>query len=308
MDHRSGKRAAFLGMLASAGLAVWKITAGVYGNSTAAVSDGVESAGDVVTAGVVLFGLIQAGRPPDEDHPYGHGRAETLAALFTGAVLFAAGGLICYHAAQKMYGGGPAPEMIAVWPLATSVMVKTGLWALKGRHGRRMRSEALRADAANDLLDAVSGTVALAGLAAALYDPERFRWLDAAAGFAVGMVVSGLGMRVVRATALSLMDTMPDGAMMDQIRETALRVPGALGIEKCFARRTGLQYHVDLHLEVDPAMTVFASHELAPEVKEAILRDLEWVAGVLVHVEPHLPATIADGRKAGGATSARHGE
>lgn len=308
MDHRSGKRAALLGMVASAALAVWKIAAGLYGHSTAAVSDGVESAGDVVTSGVVLFGLIQAGRPPDQDHPYGHGRAETLAALFTGAVLFAAGVLICYRAAQKMYSGGPAPEMIAVWPLAASVVVKTGLWVVKRHHGRRMRSEALRADAANDMLDAVSGTVALIGLAAALYDPVRFRWLDAAAGFAVGMVVSGLGVRVVWTTALSLMDTMPDGAMLDQIRETALRVPGALGIEKCFARRTGLQYHVDLHLEVDPAMTVFASHEIATQVKGAILRDVDWVAGVLVHVEPHLTATIADGRKAGGATAARDGE
>jgi cation diffusion facilitator family transporter len=308
MDHRSGKRAALLGMTASAVLAAWKIAAGVYGNSTAAVSDGVESAGDVVTAGVVLFGLIQAERPPDEDHPYGHGRAETLAALFTGAVLFAAGGLICYHAALKMYGGGPAPEWIAAWPLAVSVVVKTGLWALKGRQGRKMRSQALRADAANDLLDAISGAVALLGLGAALYDPERFRWLDAAAGFAVGLVVSGLGVRVVRATALSLMDTMPDGAMLDQIRATALRVPGVLGIEKCFARRTGLQYHVDLHLEVDPAMTVFASHEIATEVREAIVRDLDWVAGVLVHVEPHLPATMGHGRRAGGATTARDGE
>jgi divalent metal cation (Fe/Co/Zn/Cd) transporter len=110
-------------------------------------------------------------------------------------------------------------------------------------------------------------------------------------GFGVGLFVIFFGISVVRETALQLMDTMPEGLRMDEIREVALRVPGALGIEKCFARKTGLRYHVDLHLEVDPSLTVRDSHDIATAVRSALRRDVEWVEDVLVHVEPHADLT-----------------
>jgi divalent metal cation (Fe/Co/Zn/Cd) transporter len=96
-------------------------------------------------------------------------------------------------------------------------------------------------------------------------------------------------------TVVQLMDTMPDPEAMDRIRATGLTVPGVLGIEKCFARKTGLKWHVDLHLEVDPAMSVYESHEIATQVKEKIRAEVDWVADVLVHVEPHMLGTIAVG-------------
>jgi cation diffusion facilitator family transporter len=103
----------------------------------------------------------------------------------------------------------------------------------------------------------------------------------------IGLIVIFLGFRVVRETALQLMDTMPDEKQMSQIRDVGMRVPGVRGIEKCFARKTGLRYHVDLHLEVDPEMTVRESHEIASAVKNRIKSDLNWVEDVLVHVEPY---------------------
>jgi cation diffusion facilitator family transporter len=106
-------------------------------------------------------------------------------------------------------------------------------------------------------------------------------------GFAVGLFVIFFGLRVVRETALQLMDTMPEGVRMDEIRKVAMQVPGALGIEKCYARKTGLRYHVDLHLEVDPNLTVRASHDIATAVRTALRKDVDWVEDVLVHVEPH---------------------
>ncbi len=102
----------------------------------------------------------------------------------------------------------------------------------------------------------------------------------------MGLIVIIVGVRVARETALQLMDTMPDEELMRQIRAAAAQVPGALGVEKCFARKTGLRYHVDLHLEVDPHMTVRQSHEIAHEVRLRIVQSLDWVADVLVHVEP----------------------
>src|SRR5262249_32428632 len=107
-------------------------------------------------------------------------------------------------------------------------------------------------------------------------------------GVIIGIVVIFMGVEVIRETVLQLVDTMPDPKQMDEVRRVALRVPGALGVEKCFARKTGLKYHIDLHLEVDPNLTVLASHEIAHLVKLSIVDQLNWVQDVLIHVEPHL--------------------
>jgi cation diffusion facilitator family transporter len=167
------------------------------------------------------------------------------------------------------------------------------LW--KRRLGRKIGSSALLADAWNDTVDILSGSTALVALGITLYDPVKFVAADHLGGAAVGVIVIFLGVRVVRDTTLQLMDTMPDPAALDQIRQVALRVPGALAIEKCYARKTGLQWHVDLHLEVDPVMSVFESHEIATQVRIRVREELDWVADVLVHVEPHLMATISSG-------------
>jgi cation diffusion facilitator family transporter len=164
--------------------------------------------------------------------------------------------------------------------------VKGGLSALKFHYGRRLRSTSLVADAWNDLVDILSALTALAAVGLTLYDPSRFLAADHYGGFLVGLIVIFTGLRVLRETTLQLMDTMPSQAHMDEIRSVAMDVPGVLGVEKCFARKTGLQHHVDLHLEVDPNMTVRDSHDIAMRVRDEIIRKLSWVADVLVHVEP----------------------
>jgi cation diffusion facilitator family transporter len=283
----AGRRIALASIAVSAALAALKIIIGLKANSTAVVSDGFESASDVLSSSIVLIGLVIAARPPDADHPYGHGRLEILSALFVGAILFATGVLICYHSVQRAFETSHAPEFFAVWPLLVSIGCKSVLWSFKRSYGRRMRSQALLADSSNDAVDVLSAVVALAGLSFTLFDPKRFVAFDHIGGFGVGVVVVILGVRVMRDTVLQLMDTMPDAAMLDQIRGVALQVPGALAIEKCQARKTGMKYHVDLHLEVDPKLTVQASHEIATQVRIVINESLDWVADVLVHVEPY---------------------
>lgn len=283
----AGRRIAIASIAVSAALAALKITIGLKANSTALVSDGFESASDVLSSSIVLIGLIVASRPPDADHPYGHGRFEILSALFVGAILFATGVLVCYHAMQRAFEVSHAPAFFAVWPLLVSIVCKSILWSLKRAFGRRLRSEALLADSSNDAVDVLSAAVALTGLSFTLFDPKRFVAFDHIGGFGVGVVVIILGVRVMRDTVLQLMDTMPDEKMLDQIRGVALQVPGALGIEKCQARKTGMKYHVDLHLEVDPNLTVQASHDIATQVRICIKESLDWVADVLVHVEPY---------------------
>jgi cation diffusion facilitator family transporter len=291
----AGRRIAITSMVVSAGLAAAKIVIGLHAGSTATVSDGIESAGDVLASGLVLLGLIVAAKPPDAEHPYGHGRLETLSALAVGMMLAATGVLIAFESLHLPRDSDRTPAAYAIWPLIASIVIKIVMSASKRVYGRRIQSSGLIADGWNDTVDILSGTTALVGLGLTLIDPEKFSAADRIGGSLVGVIVIFLAIRVVRDTVVQLMDTMPDAEAMDQIRLAGLTVPGVLGIEKCFARKTGLKWHVDLHLEVDPAMSVYDSHEIATQVKEKIRSEIDWVADVLVHVEPHLLATIASG-------------
>lgn len=287
----AGRRIAITSMLISAGLAAAKITVGLHAGSTATVSDGIESAGDVLASGLVLFGLFIAAKPPDAEHPYGHGRLETLSALAVGMMLATTGVLISVESLHLSHATYP-PAAYAIWPLLASIVIKIIMSASKRVYGRKIQSSGLVADSWNDTVDVLSGTTALVGLGITLIDPIKFSAADRIGGSIVGVIVIFLGIRVVHDTVVQLMDTMPNAAAMDRIRYVGLGVPGVLGIEKCFARKTGLKWHVDLHLEVDPAMSVYDSHEIATQVKEKIRSEIDWVADVLVHVEPHMMAPI----------------
>ncbi len=282
----TGQRVAVIGMMVSGALALVKIYSGIRGHSTAVVADGLESASDVFASGFVLLGLTLAAKPADADHPYGHGRVETLTGLLIGLGLAVAGSLICYGSLLRLGQPRDALESWVVWPLVISLLAKSLLAALKFRYGRKLKSDSLTADAWNDAMDTLSAGLALAAVGLTLSDPVRFLDADRYGGFVVGLIVISVGVRVSYDTAMQLMDTMPDAHMMNEIRAAAGGVPGALGVEKCFARKTGLRYHVDLHLEVDPELTVRQSHEIAHEVRLRIIQTLDWVADVLVHVEP----------------------
>ena len=283
---RTGQRIALYGMMVSGGLAVVKIITGLMAGSTSVVADGFESAGDVLASGLVFLGLALAAKPADWNHPYGHGRAETLTGLFVGLMLLGAGGAISFHALLFVQQVHQPPATYAIWPLIGSIGIKSVLCGVKFRVGRNIGSAALHADAWNDAVDIVSGLAALAAVGLTLYDPGRFLAADHYGGFAVGLIVIFMGLRVTRDTALQLMDTMPNQRMMQTIRTVAQEVAGVEGVEKCFARKTGLRYHVDLHLEVDPEISVRSSHDIAEQVRNRIRREVDWVADVLVHVEP----------------------
>jgi len=283
---QTGQRVALAGMVVSGVLAAIKITAGLMGHSHAVVADGLESAGDVFASGVVLLGLTLAAKPPDWDHPYGHGRLETVTGLFVGFTLAMTGLAISVNAWLTIGGPPLPPAPFVVWPLIGSAVAKSLLSGVKFHYGRKIRSAALLADAWNDSVDILSALAALVAVSLTIISPHRFLAADHWGAFAVGLIVIFTGFRVTRDTALQLMDTMPDRESMATVRNAALTVPGVRGVEKCYARKTGLQYHVDLHLEVDPEITVRQSHVIATQVRIVIKETLAWVADVLVHVEP----------------------
>jgi len=267
-------------------LSTANIALGWRAHSTSVVAAGGEFLADVFAAGMVYLGLQMASRPADENHPYGHGRAEILTGMLVGIVLVLAGLGICSTSLRNYNMQHSPPAAFAVWPLAVAIGTKGLLAAVKFRYGRRIRSAALIADGWNDAVDILSGAAALTALVLTLHDPVRFLAADHFGGFAVGVIVISIGIRVARDTSLELMDTMPLGPVMEMIRAAAARVDGARGVEKCWARKTGLRYHVDLHLEVDPGISVAESHGIAEKVRHQIRRDVADVADVLVHVEP----------------------
>lgn len=286
-SEQLARRVSLISVAVSAGLATLKLLVGWLAGSTAVIADGVESAADVLSSGVVFVALWVASRPPDENHPYGHGRFETLTGLGVGATLAATGGGIAWRSIQDIGLRHQPPHFWAIWPLIISICSKSVLSVFKFRAGRAAGSSALIADAWNDSVDIVSGSVALLAVGLTIYNFDRFYAADHYGGFVVGVIVVILGLQVVRETTMQLMDTMPSDRRMALIRKEAMMVPGALGVEKCYARKTGLRYHVDLHLEVDPDLTVRASHSIAEEVRNHLKDRIPWVADVLVHVEPY---------------------
>ena len=283
--ERAGRRLALYSVAASAALAVLKIVVGLAARSTAVVSDGIEAIADVFSSGIVFIGLWLASRPPDENHPYGHGRYETLSSLCVGGLLVLTAMGILWRSSLRL----SHPEQVslfAIYPIVASICTKIVFALLKWRLAKRLSSASLAADAWHDITDLFSSIVALTAVILNITEYPRFASADAAGGMVIALVVAFVGVRLIRYTVAQLTDTMPGDASMAQIRAVALSVPGAIGIEKCFARRTGFKYHVDLHLEVDPDLTVRRSHEIAVQVKIEIKRRLDWVADVLVHVEP----------------------
>src|SRR5579884_1463921 len=218
---RTGRRIAVAGIGISGALAVLKIAVGVRANSVAVISDGLESAGDVFTSGLVFLGLLVASRPPDKEHPYGHGRFEILTGLAVGALLTVAGSLICFTALQNGLAVDHVPKPFALWALLISIAAKTGLWLTKRYYGRRIHSVALVADSLNDATDVLSAAVALAALGLALLNPSLAA-ADHIGGALVGVIVIVLGARVIYETSSQLMDTMPSEPMLSEIRDAAL--------------------------------------------------------------------------------------
>lgn len=283
---RTAKSVALVGTCASAGLAALNITVGLAADSASVFATGVEFTGDVFASAVVFFGLMIATRPADEDHPYGHGRFETLAAFVVGLVLAAGGVGICWSSLQRVGEVHPPPGAIAVAALLIAIAARSVMSVIKFRVGRRLHSSLLLADAWNDSVDILAAVVALTAVTLAAHDQQRFLAADHYGGFAVGIIVVLTGLRVFRDASLELVDTMPGAGMIEHARSVAAQVPGVLAVEKARARKTGFKYHVDLHIQVDPGLTVAASHGIGGRVRAHLRSQLGWVADALVHVEP----------------------
>jgi cation diffusion facilitator family transporter len=285
-NMRAGRRVAIVGVAASGALACMNIAVGILAHSTSVLATGIEFAGDVLASTIVLGGMVIAARPADSNHPYGHGRVELLAGFVVGLIVMAGGAGIGYQSLQAIGAVHPPPGRIAVVALLTAIGIRGIMSAVKFSVGRRIQSGSLIADAWNDAVDILSAAAALTAVVLTMMDPVRFLAADHYGGFVVGVIVVGIGIRIAREVSFELVDTMPEPGMANQIREIAAGTPGVRFVDKIHARKTGLRYHADLHIQVDGTMTVDASHAIAGHVRAELRRRLPWVADVIIHVEP----------------------
>jgi cation diffusion facilitator family transporter len=285
-NMQTGARVALAGMIVNVVLAVAKVTAGVLGNSYVLIADGIESVLDIGGSAVIWGGLKFASRPPDETHPYGHGKAEPLAAgIVAVGVLLAAIGL-AIQSVREIFLPHHAPAPFTLIVLVVVVAVKEFLYRSVIRLGKNVESTAVQTDAWHHRADAMTSIAAFIGISIALIGGERWRSADAWAALFACAIIAANGYRLLFPALHEMLDTAPRGEIVAIIKKAASSVPGVLEVEKCLVRKMGLSFYVDLHVGVDGAISVRDGHRIAHEVKDAIRGAESRIADVLVHVEP----------------------
>src|SRR6476619_560738 len=285
-NMQSGARIALAGMAVNVAFAAAKISAGLFGNSYVLIADGIESALDIAGSFVIWGGLKFAARPPDATHPYGHGKAEPMAAgIVAMGVIFAAIGLAVQSVREIFVPHhGPAPFTLVV--LIIVIVVKEFLFRVVIRLGKNVESTAVQTDAWHHRADALTSTAAFIGISIALLGGEKWYSADDwAALFACG-VIAWNGWRLLLPALHEMLDTAPRGEITTTIERAAQSVPGVVDVEKCLVRKMGISFYVDLHVGVDGGLSDRDGHSIAHRVKDAIKQTDTRIADVLVHIEP----------------------
>ena len=276
----------FIGLVVNSLLAVAKLAAGIIGHSHALVADAVESFADILSSIVVWRGLVVAEAPADADHPYGHGKAEPLAAATVAALLIVAAIGIVVQASRSMLVPKEGPAAFTLIVLVAVVAVKEGLFRFVLREGHTIESRAVTTDAWHHRSDAITSIAAALGISVSLIGGRGYESADDIAAMVAALLIAWNGWRLLRPAFDELMDRAPSRAVSEQIIEIAAANPAAQKIEKCVVRKMGYHYFVDMHVEVDPLMTVQDAHLVAHQIKDAVRSRIPRVADVLVHIEP----------------------
>jgi len=284
------KRATLVSIAGNMALASFKLFAGIVGASSAVIADAMHSFSDIFSSIIIYIGLAIAGKKEDKIHPYGHGRAEVIAAV-TVAFLLTGIAIAIWIDALKVLRAGqrPLPGGIALIAALVSIGVKEFLFRYKKHIGKKVGSESLIADAWHHRSDAFSSVATLIGVGGARLLGEKFVYLDPLAAMVIGIIIAGVGVKVFGGSAKRLMDAQGPDELLGRIRRSALCVPDVKGVEEVRARKSGLAYLVDIHVEVDREMSVEKSHRVAQEVRETVLAQMDDIKDLLVHIEPYYP-------------------
>jgi cation diffusion facilitator family transporter len=285
--YRQATLAAVVGLAVNLTLGIVKLVGGLVGNSIALLSDAINSLGDSLSSIVVVGALWFSQKPGDAEHPYGHSRAESIAASSVALLVIISAVSVGWQAILRIASVHDVPPAWTLWIAGGNVLIKEALYRYKVRVGRRTGSLAIIANAWDHRSDALCSLAVLVGLALVRTGGPALAWADEAAALVVVAVVLVVGTSLYRNSASALMDLQADADVVNAIRAAAEAVEGVEAVEKLWVRKSGLEYLADIHVEVDGGMTVDEGHRIGHLVKDRLLAEFPCLRDALIHLEPH---------------------
>lgn len=287
MDRKELISYALLAMLVNFILMLVKIVTGVVGHSYALIADGIESASDIFVSMVTWIGFSISLRPPDENHPYGHGKIESLAGIFSGVALLVAAGVIAVHSIQEILKPHHSPEWFTLPVLLAVVVAKEVLARRIAKLSDAANSRALEGDAWHHRSDAMTSAAAAIGIAVALIGGPDYAAADDWGALVACAIICFNGGRIINRSVHENIDGRIDDPIDENIREYANDIPGIRDIEKCRVRKSGCFYFVEIHVQVDPDCTVAVGHDIGHRFKEHLAEKMPTLQDIVIHIEPY---------------------
>lgn len=284
--EKTAIRTIYFSIAGSTVLALIKWLAGYFGNSYALIADGIESTADVVSSLLVLMGLKIANRPPDENHPYGHGKLEPLITFIVVGFLIVSAVVIAYQSIENIRTPHEPPEAYTLYVLAGILIWKELSFRYVIRRSKQTNSSSLRADAWHHRSDAITSVAAFIGISLALLLGPGYESADDWAALVASGAILYNSYLIFRPALSEIMDEHLYEELVKKIRAVSLSVGGVEGTEKCFVRKSGMKYHVDLHATVKATLTVREGHDIAHRLKDKLLLELPELENILIHIEP----------------------
>lgn len=279
-------KTSYLSIIGNLLLAIAKAITGIFGNSYALIADAIESTTDVFSSIMVLIGIKYSNKPPDDNHPYGHGKAEALITFLVVGFLITSAIVIAYESILHIQTPHKVPEPYTLWVLGAIILIKEGFYRVVSKKSKETNSSVLKADAWHHRSDAITSLMAFIGISIALVMGEGYETADDwAALLASGFIIYNAYL-ILRPALGEIMDEHMHDEFIVKIREISEMVPGVVETEKCNVRKMGMIYLVDLHIAVAAEITVKQGHDIAHRVKDALLKKIPEIADVLIHVEP----------------------
>ena len=285
-NEQTAVKATYFSIIGNALLAIIKGLAGFFGNSYALTADAIESTTDIFSSFLVLFGIKYSNRPADENHPYGHGRAEPLFTFLVVGFLITSATIIAYESINNIGTPHELPKPWTLLVLGTIIIWKEYSFRLVMKRSMESNSSSLKADAWHHRSDAITSVAAFMGISIALFLGKGYESADDwAALFASGFIFYNSYL-IFRPALGEIMDEHLNEDLITAIRKVAQQVDGIVNTEKCFIRKAGMKYHVELHAIVNSAITVKEGHELAHVLKDTLREEIPELGHVLIHIEP----------------------
>jgi len=287
-SHPAGKgiRSTIIGIITNLLLAITKGLAGFFGNSYALIADAIESTSDVFSSIIVLSGLKIASKPRDANHPYGHGKAEPIAAVIVSLALFGAAITIVIQSVREIITPHHAPEPFTLIVLIGVVIIKESLYRFVFKVGIEVQSTVVITDAWHHRSDAITSAAAFIGITIALIGGGGWESADDIAALFASAIIAYNAYKLLKPALDEIMDAAPPPHIEDNVRKVALSIEGVKGLDKCYVRKMGLEYYVDLHVVVSGEISVRYGHGISHNVKDAILSSNPRISDVLIHIEP----------------------